>query len=68
MNISKAIARSTVSVAFLAVLIILGAAGPASAASSTGVVSTPPQEEIVLYAQEHPTDLASYSSTGIPRS
>lgn len=68
MNISKAIARSTVSVAFLAVLIILGAAGPASAASSTGVVSTPSQEEIVLYAQEHPTDLASYSSTGIPES
>lgn len=62
----KAFAKSLAGVMAIAALVYFAAPAPASAASSPGIVSTPSQEEIVLYAQEHPTGSARYSSSGIP--
>lgn len=45
---------------------IAHAASSASATMATKVAEGPSQSAIVLYAQEHPADLASYSDNGLP--
>ena len=62
----KMLIHSLMAAALAAVLIFSIPADNALAASAFTPVSAPSQEEIVAYAQEHPTNLASYSDSGLP--
>ena len=62
----KTLIHSLMAAALAAVLIFSIPADNALAASAFEPVSAPSQEGIVAYAQEHPTNLASYSDSGLP--
>lgn len=62
----KALMHSFISAVLIAVMIFSLPADRALAASAFTPVSSPSQEEIVAYAQTHPTNLASYSASGFP--
>ena len=62
----KALIHSFVAAVLAAVLIFSLPPDNAAASSAVPQVSMPSQEEIVAYAQAHPTDLASYSDSGLP--
>lgn len=62
----KALIHSFVAAVLAAVLIFSLPPDNAAASSAVPQVSMPSQEEIVAYAQAHPTDLASYAGSGLP--
>ena len=58
--------RRLIAVAIFSVLFLALSTGLSWAAPASSALEGPSQEDIVLYAQEHPTDLVSYSADGIP--
>ncbi|MGN0736345.1 MAG: hypothetical protein ACI4LP_11130 [Anaerovoracaceae bacterium] len=52
--------------AVLVLSLLIAVPSDSALAASLKAAEGPSQDDIVLYAQEHPTDLASYSDNGIP--
>ena len=58
--------RRLIAATIFSVLLLALSTGLSWAATASSALEGPSQENIVLYAQEHPTDLVSYSADGIP--
>ena len=63
---NKLLLRRLIIAAIFSVLFLALSTGLSWASPASSALEGPSQEDIVLYAQEHPTDLISYSANGIP--
>lgn len=63
---NKILLRKLIAAAIFSLLFLALSTGLSWAAPASSALEGPSQEDIVLYAQEHPTDLVSYSADGIP--